>query len=192
MDNNLDVNPSRVYLGMKRFHDNWISIFFLGLVLVVLGALSIIGANIVTLTTIIFFGTVLTIGGILQIIYALWDRNGENFAQTLLSGLFYTIVGILMLTHVNTTAVAITLLFAAFFTVSGVYKIVYSISAPVIQWGWLLLSGLVSLLLGLLIWSELPGAGLWIIGTFIGIDLIFVGWFWVMLSLAARNLPIKP
>jgi uncharacterized membrane protein HdeD (DUF308 family) len=192
MENNLDVNPSKVYLGMKRFHENWGSILFLGIVLVVLGALSIIGANIITLTTIVFFGLVLTIGGILQIIYAIWDRHGESFAQTLLSGIFYTIVGILMLTHANTTALAITLLFAAFFTVSGLYKIVYSISGPVIQWGWLLLSGLVSLALGLLIWSELPGAGLWVIGTFIGIDLIFVGWFWIMLSLAAKNLPIKP
>ena len=53
--------------------------------------------------------------------------------------------------------------------------------------GWVLLSGLITRLLGILIWRQLPGAAVWVIGTFVGIDMIFAGWSWVMLALAARN-----
>jgi uncharacterized membrane protein HdeD (DUF308 family) len=191
MTNNLVLSPLEVYLGVRQSHEHWLSFLVLGIVLVLLGGLAIIGANFVTLTSIIFFGILLTIGGILQIAYSLWGRRGQAFAQTFLSGLFYTTVGVLMLTHPTVSALAITLLLAAFYTVSGIFKIVFSLTTPVIQWGWLLLSGIVSLALGILIWAELPSSGNWVIGLFIGIDLVFVGWFWIMLSLVGRNLPIK-
>ena len=144
------------------------------------------------MSTIIFFGTLLTIGGIVEVLYAFWVRKGEGFAQTLLSGIFYTTVGVLMLTHPTASAMGITLLLAAFYTVSGVFKIIISLATPVVQWGWLLLSGIISLALGCLIWAEWPTSGLWLIGIFIGIDLIFLGWFWIMLSLTSKNLPLKP
>lgn len=192
MATNLELDSLEVYLGVKRFHKHWISFLILGIVLVLLGALAIVGANFVTLTSIIFFGSLLTIGGILQVAYAFWGRKGQGFAQTLLSGTLYTTVGILMLTHPAASALAITLLLAAFYIVSGIYKIIVSLSTPVIKWGgWLLLSGIISLGLGILIGAEWPASGLWFIGLLVGIDLIFVGWFWIMLSLTARNLAIK-
>lgn len=192
MANNLSFNPLESYLGLRQVHEHWGSFLALGIVLVILGTLAIIGANIATLTTILFFGALLTVGGIVQIIYAFWGRKGDGFAQNLLAGIFYTVVGILMLTHPAVTAVAITLLLAAFFTVNGIFKILVSLSAPVAQWGWLLFSGIISLALGILIWAEWPLSGLWIIGLFIGIDLLFVGWFWIMLSLESKNLATKP
>jgi uncharacterized membrane protein HdeD (DUF308 family) len=57
------------------------------------------------------------------------------------------------------------------------------------NWGWLLLHGVINLLLGVLIWRQWPLSGLWVIGLFVGIDMIFNGWSLVMLSLAAKNLP---
>jgi uncharacterized membrane protein HdeD (DUF308 family) len=55
--------------------------------------------------------------------------------------------------------------------------------------GWLLLSGVASLLLGIMIWAEWPVSGVWVIGLFVGIDLLFYGWWLVSLALAARHLP---
>lgn len=185
----LDPSPLEVYFGTKRIHEHWMSYLFLGILLVILGTLAIIGANVFTLTTIIFFGVLLTIGGILQIIYSFWGRKWQGFSQALLSGILYTTVGILMLTHPKISAMAFTLLFAAFFVVSGAFKIIFSLTTPVMQWGWILFSGIVSFVLGIFIWSEWPESGLWLIGLFIGIDLIFVGWYWIMLSLGAKNLP---
>jgi uncharacterized membrane protein HdeD (DUF308 family) len=53
-------------------------------------------------------------------------------------------------------------------------------------WGWLLASGILSLILGVLIWAQWPASGLWVIGLLVGIQLLFTGWSLVMLALAAR------
>jgi len=58
--------------------------------------------------------------------------------------------------------------------------------------GWTILSGAVAILLGVLIWRELPEAALWVIGTFVGIEFVFNGVTWVMLGLAVRKLPPGP
>lgn len=188
MTNNLEPGPLEIYLGKKHLQKKWSSFLILGIILVLLGILAIAGANYATLTSIIFFGILLTVGGILQVIYAFWGRDGQGFAHTLLSGIFYTIVGLVFVTHPAASAIAITLLLAAFYTVSGIYKIIVSLTTPVAQWGWLLFSGIISFALGMLIWAEWPTIGLWLIGLFIGIDLIFLGWFWIMLSIMAKNL----
>lgn len=191
MEKNLELNHLDTYVGENRFNKNWSSFFILGIVLVLLGLAAIVGAHYATLTSIIFFGALLTIGGIFEIIYAFFGRTGQGFLHTLLSGLFYTIVGLVFITHPTASAVALTLLLAAFYTISGIFKIIVSLTSPVVQWGWLLLSGIISLGLGILIWAEWPTIGLWLIGLFIGIDLFFTGWFWIMLSLVAKNL-LKP
>jgi uncharacterized membrane protein HdeD (DUF308 family) len=69
--------------------------------------------------------------------------------------------------------------------VAGCFRIIVALSMRFPQWGWMLCNGVVTLILGLLIWRQWPGSALWIIGLFIGLDLIFTGWARVMLALAA-------
>lgn len=183
-----ELDPMENYLGEKKFQENWSSLLILGIIFVLLGVLAVLGAHYATLTSIIFLGLLLAIAGILQVVYAFWSRKGQRFTHDLLSGIFYATVGFVFITHPTVTALALTLLLAAFYSVIGIFKIIISLATPVIQWVWLLLSGIVSLALGILIWAGWPTMGLWLIGMFIGIDLIFTGWFWIMLSLTARNL----
>jgi uncharacterized membrane protein HdeD (DUF308 family) len=58
-------------------------------------------------------------------------------------------------------------------------------------WGWVLLNGVISLMMGLIIWRNLSQMSLWVIGIFLGVDLLFAGWTWVMFALAAKNLPSR-
>jgi uncharacterized membrane protein HdeD (DUF308 family) len=53
--------------------------------------------------------------------------------------------------------------------------------------GWRLASSIITLLLGVLILLEWPASGLFIIGLFIGIDLIFTGWVYIVSALSARS-----
>src|SRR5436853_191248 len=59
------------------------------------------------------------------------------------------------------------------------------------QWGWSLLSGVHTTLVGLVIYKNLPEDTIWVIGTLIGIQLIFDGWFWIMIATAIRRLPLS-
>jgi uncharacterized membrane protein HdeD (DUF308 family) len=190
MANNLKPTPYDTYFGERRLHEHWVSFLVFGILLALLGVLAIFGANFVTLATIFFFGTLLIVSGILEILASFWSRKWPGFGLSLLSGVFYTTVGILMLSYPIDSALALSLLFAAFFAVSGIFKILFSLTAPVMQWGWALLSGVVSLALGIIIWANWPPAGLFLIGLLIGIDLLFIGLHLVMLSLAAKKEPI--
>jgi uncharacterized membrane protein HdeD (DUF308 family) len=70
---------------------------------------------------------------------------------------------------------------------SGVFRIVFALSERFAGWPWVLLNGAVTLMLGFLIYKQWPASGLWVIGLFVGIELIFNGWAWVMLALGLRR-----
>ncbi|MBA2077154.1 hypothetical protein PCA_01340 [Rhodanobacter sp. PCA2] len=73
--------------------------------------------------------------------------------------------------------------------VAGVFRIVAAWSTYVPGRGWVIFDGVVTLVLGLMIWARWPVSGLWVIGMFIGIDLIIAGWSRVMTATAVRRLP---
>jgi len=76
---------------------------------------------------------------------------------------------------------------AVFYMASGISKIVISIANRFKNWGWMLFNGIVSLILGGLIFMEWPESSLWVIGLFVGIDLLITGWLWVILGLSAKD-----
>jgi uncharacterized membrane protein HdeD (DUF308 family) len=72
--------------------------------------------------------------------------------------------------------------------VQGAFRIGATISTRMDGGGMLLLSGIITLVLGLMIWNEWPFSGIWVIGLFVGIDLIFYSWWLVSLALSVRHL----
>jgi uncharacterized membrane protein HdeD (DUF308 family) len=102
--------------------------------------------------------------------------------------LLYLAVGILLLVNPLEGALALTIVLAVFLIVEGIFKIITALRVRDHDgWGWLLASGIMSVILGLLIWAEWPASGLWVIGLLVGIQLRFTGWALVMLALAARR-----
>jgi uncharacterized membrane protein HdeD (DUF308 family) len=97
-------------------------------------------------------------------------------------------VGIVLLVAPLQGALALTIVLAVFLLVEGVFKIITAFRVRDHRgWGWLLASGIVSVILGLLIWAQWPASGLWVIGLLVAIQLLFTGWSLVMLALAARG-----
>lgn len=172
-------------IGTLRKNWNWFLIF--GIIMMILGALAIASSAFVTVASMVFLGSLLLVGGILQIGYTFSIRNWSGFFLSLLAGVLYAVVGFFLVAHPAAGALSLTLLLAAFYIVGGIFRIAGSIATRFDHWGLSLFSGVVTLVLGLLIWSGWPETGLWIFGLFIGIDLLVYGWFWVMLALNARN-----
>ena len=83
---------------------------------------------------------------------------------------------------------ALTLLVACFLMVGGIFKIVAR-SATGSAWGWALAGGIIDLILGVMIWQDWPASALWVIGLFLGINLVFRGINWIALGLALRSIP---
>jgi uncharacterized membrane protein HdeD (DUF308 family) len=102
------------------------------------------------------------------------------------------LVGLLVVTHPIAGALAWTLLFASFFTVIGLFRLVAAIRLKFPNWGWAAFDGAITLLLGVLLWIDWPGSGVWFLGFAVGISLLLRGWSYVMFAIAVRTLPAIP
>jgi uncharacterized membrane protein HdeD (DUF308 family) len=143
----------------------------------------------VTMATMVLIGWLLLVGGIVEAGHAFWRKKWGGFFVDLLTGILYVVVGFMIVANPGATAVTLTLLIAMFLMLGGIFRIVAALTMQFPHWGWLLLHGAVNLLLGIAIWRGWPWSALWVIGLFVGIDLIFNGWSLVMLGLAAKRLP---
>jgi uncharacterized membrane protein HdeD (DUF308 family) len=158
----------------------------MGIALILLGAAAIGSSFIATLATVQVFGILLLVGAIFQVVTALWGRNWKGFFLHLLTGVLYLVAGIFSMEDPFEAAMTLRLLVAACLLVGGVLRIVVPVIERFDGWGWVLLNGIVSLSLGTAIWRQWPLSGIWVIGLFVGVEMIFSGLSWVMLGLAVR------
>ncbi len=176
--------PHNEHASMRPY---WWLFLTLGLVSVFLGFVAIGSPYITTAIAVTVFGILLLAAGVTEVIHAVLVRNWRGFALHLLAAALYLLVGLFMLEDAARAAAVITLLLAANFFVGGLLRIIFSIVIRFPAWPWVLVHGVIDLLLGVLIFSGWPDSSLTIIGLFIGIDLLFHGWSWVLLGLTVRT-----
>ena len=164
----------------------WPFYLVLGVVSIVVGILAINFAFIATLAKVAVFGVLLLIAGATEVIHAFMTHKGKDFALHLLAAALYLFVGVFMLEDLEWSAKVLTLLLAASFLVAGMLRIIFSLGTLFPAWPWVLLNGVVDVVLGVLIWRGMPETSFFVIGLFVGIDLIFHGWAWVILALGLR------
>jgi uncharacterized membrane protein HdeD (DUF308 family) len=174
---------------LARLKKEWWWFVLLGGLLVVGGAVAITHATVATAVALKLFGVLLVIGGVAQIVASFWTGKWSGFLLSLLVGILYSVVGFMMLARTLEASLALTLLMGAFFLVGGIFRAVASITLRFPNWGWPLLSGIVSAFLGMLVLAEWPESSLFFIGLCIGIDMIFTGWAWAMLGVDLHNSP---
>jgi uncharacterized membrane protein HdeD (DUF308 family) len=178
--------PGRPYDELASLHRaRWV-FFALGLVSVIVGMMAIGSAFLATLASVTLFGALLFVAGIAEVIHSVMVRNLSGFALHLLSAVLYLLVGLFMLEDPVRAAAVLTLLLSASFLVGGLLRLVFSLAVRFPSWPWVLLNGVVDLVLGVLIWREWPESSLWVIGLFVGIELLFHGWSWMILALTVR------
>lgn len=168
--------------------ERWYWFLILGIGTVVLGTV-VLGAPLLgTLTAMWMLSALLVAGGVLQLVGAFWIRQWSGFFIALLAGVLYVVAGVLIIDQPLEAAATLTLLIAAFLVVGGVLKAVLSLVYRFDGWVWPLLNGVISAVLGIMIWRRFPDSALWVIGLFLGIDMVFQGWTWVMISMALRKI----
>lgn len=165
---------------------NWGYFLAFGILLIVLGATAIGYSFFTTVFSVVLLGILLLVSGVAQIIQSFWARKWSGLFLSILVGVLYIVTGFLCIARPAASAVSLTLLIAAFCFIGGLYRMLTSAFLQFEKWGWVFFNGLVTFLLGILIYSNWPISGLWVIGLFVGIDMILTGWSWVILSIAAK------
>jgi len=174
---------------LNALSGHWLWFVLLGVALVVLGIVALGSVVIASIATALTIGVLILVAGIAETVGAFWCRGWSGFFLHLLSGVLSIVIGVLFLRAPVGALLALTLLVASFLLVGGIFKIVAAPSYRFASWGWSLAGGIIDVILGLLIWREWPASALWVIGLFVGINLVFRGMNWIALGLALHKLP---
>jgi uncharacterized membrane protein HdeD (DUF308 family) len=168
--------------------NKWRWFVALGIVLIVLGAAAWLDVVSVTLATTIIVGASLLVGGVFQIIHAFMTREWRGFVLGLLSGLLYSAGGLLIMREPVHGAVLLTLVLMALIVAGGIVRVALALRHREVQaWGLVLLSGVISIVVGCLLYANLPWSGLWVLGTLIAVELLVQGGGWLYFGIALRR-----
>jgi uncharacterized membrane protein HdeD (DUF308 family) len=189
MSNGINAPLGVFHAGAHELRRHWGWLLLWGIVLIVLGAIALADSVFVTVISMFPFGWVLLIAGIVEAVQAVRHRKAGHHFLHAMNAVLGIVVGFMLLRNSLVGALVVTLLLSVYFVVAGIFRIVSSLAVRVPGRGWALTSGIITLILGILVWAQWPVSGLWIIGMFIGIDLVLLGWSRVALALALRRIP---
>ena len=161
-----------------------------GIILVILGFLAIVVPPLATLGITILIGWLFLISGIAGLITTFGARHAPGFWWSLLSAVLGIAAGVVLLGWPISGAVSLTLLLIVFFTIEGVLSIMYALEHKrelTGQWGWMLVSGIIDLVLAAIIFAGLPGTAAWALGLLVGINMLFGGSALIAMALHARG-----
>jgi len=128
------------------------------------------------------------LAGVVHLIVAFHTREAGSMIWRLLVGLAYLCFGVYLIARPAVGVASLTLVLASLFLVEGIFNIIlYFRIRSILRATWILLDGIVTLLLGAMIYMQWPSSSAWAIGTLVGVSLIFSGVTRVMMSLAVRS-----
>lgn len=172
-------------------HANWKMFLFEGIVLVVLGAAAILVPPIATLTVTFFIGWLLLFSGVAGLFTTFSVRPMPGFWWSLVSAIIGIGAGLVLLFSPAAGAVSLTIVLVAFFIIEGIASIMFALehrNELPSAWVMMLVSGIVDLVLGAMIFLGLPSSAAWAIGLLVGINMIFGGFALIAMALQARKI----
>ncbi len=161
---------------------------FLSILLIVSGTLAILLAAETTIAVVIILAWILMIGGIVQFIHAFKSRGVGMTIWKIVVALAYFLTGLLLRMNLGIGLAALTFALVFFFMIEGVMSLVAFFGGGKKSGSiWLLFDGIFTLILGVLVWVHWPSSAMWIIGVFVGFNLLMNGMTRLMLTLAVRR-----
>jgi uncharacterized membrane protein HdeD (DUF308 family) len=159
-----------------------------GIIMVICGVLAIGSPFAAGLSVMIFVGAMLVVGGIAECFLAFKAGAFSKGLLIFLLGVLMAITGFYLASQPVAGLASITIFLAAYFVVTGIFELIGAFqNRPAAGWGWMLFNGVVTLLLGIMIWRQFPLSGAWAVGILFGIKLLFSGWSLVFIGSSIRG-----
>ena len=160
---------------------------FEGILLSTLGVIAVLVPVLASFAATIFFGWIFLVSGLVGLFTTLRGRQVPGFWWSLLSAIVGIVAGVLLIGWPAQGVFSLTSVLIAFLLVEGAITIFYALehrTGPV-RWGYMLASGIVDLILGIILFAGLPGTAMWALGLLIGINMFFGGWALLLMALSA-------
>ena len=194
MGNEGNVNvAAQEFVVLGEIKKNWGWLLALGILFLVLGIVGLGMTFALTLASVLFFGILILIGGVAQIIESLKCRGWKSIIYHILIAVLYLLAGIFVVSNPAAASAVLTLLLAFALMAVGLVRIVVSFQLRGLKnWVWPLIGGILTVLLGLMIAVKWPVSGLFVIGLLVAIEMIIHGWSYVFIALAAKATSAVP
>jgi uncharacterized membrane protein HdeD (DUF308 family) len=167
---------------------NWGWLVAAGIVLIMLGTVGLVTTFTFGLVSALSFGVMMLIGGGFLIADAFRHDGWRGRIWSGMIGTLYVVTGLMVFHNPVSALVTLTLFAAIAMIAAGVMRIFMAFQIrPMAAWTMVLLSGVLSLLLGGFILAQWPNSSRWVLGTFLSIELIFQGWASLALARAIRS-----
>jgi uncharacterized membrane protein HdeD (DUF308 family) len=169
-----------------RAKSGWI--VALGVVYVIAGIIALGSVVMATTVSVFVVGIMMLIAGVAEVINAFQIKTWGKFLLWLLLGALYIVAGFFAFENPLLAAAVLTLLLGCALIVSGIMRIVLAFSLQeTMPWIWVAFSGVITFLLGLLIVAKWPLSSLYVLGIFLGVDLVIAGAGWIGIGLGLRR-----
>jgi len=160
----------------------------LALLLIFCGIVALAAPIISSWSVVLVIAWLIIASGVIQLVHTVRAQGVGNVLWKFVVAVLYLVVGAYLLFHPLLGAAALTLMLAAFFVIEGATDLVtYFRVRKAPGAGWIFFDGIVTLILGVLVWRHWPSSSLWVIGALVGISLISTGVTRLMIGLAARR-----
>ena len=171
-----------------RAKSGWI--VALGVVYVIAGIVALGSVVMATVASVFIVGVMMLLAGIFEVVSAFQMKTWGKFLLWALLGLLYIVAGFVTFQNPLLAAATFTLLLGIALVVSGIMRLVLAFAMKTgMPWVWVAISGVITLLLGCIILAHWPVSGLYTLGIFLGVDLVFAGASWIGLGLGLKKLP---
>lgn len=184
-----EIEPLRGYVA-ATIHAHWKVFLIQGVFMMILGLFAVALPHISTLAIEIFVGWLFIIGSFFRVLAILRSRTAPGFWWSLLTAMVVIALGLVLIVQPLQGVLTLTLLLAVILVVEGLGAILISFEfrRHLRNWGWVLFSGIVDLVLAYLIWQGWPDTAAWAIGLLVGINMFFFGLALMMTAIAARKM----
>lgn len=180
--NPLDPEPPPA--ALVRRHRGWF--FALGAAQLIAGTVALIMTAAATLLTVVVIGSLALAGAAVEAASTMWSRAWQEGLAHMLVALLYGAFGMVVLANPGLAASTLTLVLAVLLLVNGAVRFGLAVTGQFRGWGMAAVGGALSALLGGLIWADWPENSLWVIGLFVGLDLVVMGAYWIAAALTDR------
>ena len=174
--------------GIDALRSRWGWIVAVGVLISLCGLIALGSVVMATAVSVTVVGFMMVVSGAVEMAHGFASKSWGRFFLWIILGALYALAGVFAIMNPLLAASVLTLMLGAGLVASGIVRIILAFQmkegAP---WGWVALSGLVTLLLGGMILAHWPVSSLYVLGMFLGIDLIFAGTGWIAMGLALRR-----
>jgi uncharacterized membrane protein HdeD (DUF308 family) len=182
-----NTNQPIVRSDVTSLQRHWGWLLFLGILLFFMGSIGLGMEVMLTLVSMYFIAALLLVSGLSHVVDGFKYKHLQGALWQLLIALLYLLAGIVVLYDPLLASTLITAFLAWVFIIIGFSRVFLAFHLKnTLGWGWVLFSGITSLILGILILIQWPLSSLWVIGMFISIDLLIIGWTYIFMAIALR------